>query len=390
MRDFVNSLFHGPFLLTVLFALMIGGLGIIQATIEIVQGERPLVLDLFTQSPTARHLRSFEKSIETNSWFAQKLQPVFRYLQFVILRDAGEKAVAGRDGWFFYKPAVEYLVQPLDFDTKSSHLDDPLPAIVDFRDQLAARGIQLLVMIAPNKASIYPEKLTRRAEGLTKPVNHHTQRLMERLRDADVALVDLFGAYKKYKSSPAVESATTLYLTQDSHWSPRGMRLAAWLTAKRILDAGWVLPGTVAYDVKPIPIQRLGDILNMMRLPWLETLYAPEAIQGEQVIHSGTGEVYKDDPAAPVLVLGDSFLRIYERDEPGAGGFTAHLARELRMPVASIINDGGASTLVRQELSRKHSLLANKRVVVWEFAEREIRFGLEGWKKIPLPGAAGA
>ncbi|MFB3786979.1 MAG: hypothetical protein ACE15F_11500 [bacterium] len=375
--------------MSVLFSLVIGGLGIIQATIEIVQGERPLVLDLFMQSPTARHLRSFEKSIETNSWFAQKLQSVFRYLQFVILRDAGEKAVAGRDGWFFYKPAVDYLVQPLDFKDKSSVLDDPVPAIVDFRNQLAARGIQLLVMIAPNKASIYPEKLTRRAEGLAEPVNHHTQRLMKRLRDADVALVDLFTAYAKDKTRPE-EKAEALYLTQDSHWSPRGMRLAAWLTAKRILDAGWVAAGTAAYENTPVPIQRYGDILNMMRLPWLETLCEPEAIQAEQVIESGTGESYADDSAAPVLVLGDSFLRIYERDEPGAGGFTAHLARELRRPVAAIINDGGASTLVRQELSRKHTLLANKRVVVWEFAEREIRFGLEGWKKIPLPRAGGA
>jgi len=390
MRDFVNSLFHGPFLLTVLFALMIGGVGVIQVAMEIGQGERPAVLDLFTQLPTARHLRSFEKSIESSSWFAQTLQPGFRYLQFAILRDAGDKAVAGRDGWFFYKPAVDYMVQPLDFNDQSSILDDPVPAIVDFRDQMAARGIQLLVVIAPNKASIYPEKLTRRAERTGGPVQAHTQRLMERLRDAGVALVDLFDAYAKDKASPAGDDAKALYLTQDSHWSPRGMRLAAWLTAKRILDAGWAPAGTVEYETKPVPIHRYGDILNMMRLPGLATLYAPEAIPGEQVIRTGTEEAYKDDPAAPVLVMGDSFLRIYERDEPGAGGFTAHLARELRMPVTSIINDGGASTLVRQELSRKHTLLANKRVVVWEFVERDIRFGLEGWKKIPLPGAGGA
>ncbi|HOL92824.1 MAG TPA: hypothetical protein PLH79_00620 [bacterium] len=380
----MNALFQGPFLLTVLFSMMIGSVGIIQAAIEIARGERPAVLDLFTQTPTARHLRSFEKSIETTSWFAQTLQPAFRYLQFVILKDAGEKAVAGREGCFFYKPAVEYLIQPLDFKAHSGNPDDPLPAIVDFKDQLAARGIHLLVMIAPNKASIYPEKLTRRAEGLAEPVNHHTRRLMERLRDADVALVDLFNAYEKDKTRP-VEKAEALYLMQDSHWSPRGMQLAAWLTAKRMLDAGWIQPGTVEYDVKPVPLNRYGDILNMMRLPWLDTLYAPETIQCEQVIHSGTGETCTDDPAAPVLVLGDSFLRIYERDEPGSGGFTAHLARELRRRVAAIINDGGASTLVRQELSRKHTLLADKRVVVWEFAEREIRFGLEGWKKISLP-----
>ena len=53
-------------------------------------------------------------------------------------------------------------------------------------------------------------------------------------------------------------------------------------------------------------------------------------------------------PESEVLILGDSFLRIYEQDEPGAAGFIAHLARELGQPLTSIVNDGGGSTLVRQ------------------------------------------
>ena len=86
-------------------------------------------------------------------------------------------------------------------------------------------------------------------------------------------------------------------------------------------------------------------------------------------------------------MLGDSFLRIYETDEPGAAGFISQLARELKRPVASIVNDGGASTLVRQELNRRPALLSNKRVVIWEFVERDIRLGVEGWQHIPLPPA---
>jgi hypothetical protein len=61
------------------------------------------------------------------------------------------------------------------------------------------------------------------------------------------------------------------------------------------------------------------------------------------------------------------------------------LAYELRRPVAGLINDGGGTTLVRQELYRRPALLRNKRVVVWEFVERDIRFGTEGWQVIPLP-----
>jgi hypothetical protein len=83
--------------------------------------------------------------------------------------------------------------------------------------------------------------------------------------------------------------------------------------------------------------------------------------------------------------MGDSFLRIYEQDEPGSAGLIAHLARELKQPLASIVNDGGASTLVRQDLARRPRLLANKGLVIWEFVERDIRDGTEGWQAVPLP-----
>ena len=92
----------------------------------------------------------------------------------------------------------------------------------------------------------------------------------------------------------------------------------------------------------------------------------------------------RDAPEAEVLILGDSFLRIYQRDEPGAAGFIAHLARGLGQPLSSIVNDGGASTLVRQELAHRPAFLMNKKLVIWEFAERDIRYGAEGWQIVPL------
>jgi hypothetical protein len=63
------------------------------------------------------------------------------------------------------------------------------------------------------------------------------------------------------------------------------------------------------------------------------------------------------------------------------------LARVLRRPVTSLVRNGGGATLVRQELSRRPALLAGKRVVIWEFAERDLRFGMEGWQRVPLPPA---
>jgi len=110
-----------------------------------------------------------------------------------------------------------------------------------------------------------------------------------------------------------------------------------------------------------------------------------EEILCNQVIRRDNGALYQDESDSEILVMGDSCLRVYEQDEPGGAGFVAHLARELRQPVTSIVNDGGASTLVRQELYRRPELLATKRLVIWEFVERDIRFGTEGWQLVPLP-----
>ena len=256
-----------------------------------------------------------------------------------------------------------------------------LAAVLRFRDDLAQRGIKLLVMPAPNKASVYPEMLAARAARVGS-VNAGTNDVLDQLRKAGVEILDLFEVYGRANRGP---DNPEYYLAQDSHWSPDGMRLAAEATARRLLDAGWVEKGTAQYELKPIPVQRYGDVLKMIRVPQVEKLFEPQKMNCTQVVNAETGQPYADDPNSPVLVLGDSFLRIFERDEPGSGGFVAHLAHNLGFGLSSIISDGGASTLVRQQLSRKPALLKGKKVVIWEFVERDIRFGTEGWQIVPLP-----
>jgi hypothetical protein len=163
------------------------------------------------------------------------------------------------------------------------------------------------------------------------------------------------------------------------------MQVAVRAVVPRVLEHGGIARGTVEYATRPAPVERLGDLIQMLRVPRLERALAPEHIDCEQVVGRETGRLYRDVPDARILVLGDSFLRIYEQDEPRAAGFIAHLARELKQPLTSIVNDGGASTLVRQDLTRRPRLLANKRLVIWEFVERDIRDGTEGWQVIPLP-----
>jgi len=363
------------------FLALIGLVAPIQIVLDLRAGERSEIVDLFQRIPTRANLRRLETSLENRCRPAQWIRPWAQFAQFILLHDAGDKALPGRSGWFFYKPAVQYLVEPCspgDNNTQGNIFD----AIISFRDELSKRGIRLLVVIAPNKASVYPEMLAAHAGAAGTPVNPVTRDALTKLDQAGVEVVDLFDIYHQARQSP---DNPAYYLAQDSHWSPEGMRLAAEAVASRLLDAGWVRKGPVEYELKTMIVERRGDVLRMIRAPQIERLYQPERLHCTQVLKARTGEPYADDPNSPVLVLGDSFLRIFERDEPGSGGFVSHLARQLGFGLTSIINDGGASTLVRQQLARKRELLTGKKIVVWEFVERDIRFGTEGWQVIPLP-----
>ena len=340
-------------------------------------------LELFYERPTSAHLRAYEQELEDASWLGKSVRPWVQYAQFAWFQDGGEKTLLGRDGWLFYRPGVRYATDRTTL-AEAAAVDQAQQAIVAFRDALAQRDIQLLVVIAPNKETVYPDMLSAQASELETFCNPQTSRLCERLHAAGVEVVDLSGIFCFHREAIASEKGQDLYLAQDSHWSPAGVEFAARVIAELIEMLEWVTPGHTKYARQSITTERLGDLVRMLQIPQLESTIPAERIECRQVMDADGKPIRLDDPNAEVLVLGDSFLRIYEQDEPGSAGFASQLAHELRRPVAALINDGGGTTLVRQELYRRPELLRNKRVVVWEFVERDIRFGTEGWQVVPL------
>jgi len=357
------------------FLMLVYSVPLVQSGVEAARGRRPQFLDVFWQAPTRTSLRAYEKEMEDGSVMAAAARPWVQYAQFLLFRDAGEKVLVGRDGWLFYKPDVQYLVEPsIPLATASV---DPFQVIVEFRDQLAVRGIHLMVIPAPGKPSLYGNMLTRRLGA--GEVFSQTFGLIARLRSAGVEAVDLFALFGKVKAQ-----REPYYLMRDTHWSGEAAEIAAHAVAARLKELGWALEGDTQYAVRRVSVSRRSDIVRMIQEPRIESRFPAEEVACDQVIDLATGQPYGDDAVSPVLVLGDSFLRMYQTDEPKAAGFIAHLSRALRRPVASVVNDGGASTLVRQELARRPQLLRGKKVVIWEFVERDIRFGMEGWKRVAL------
>ncbi|HEO70645.1 MAG TPA: hypothetical protein ENN80_05230, partial [Candidatus Hydrogenedentes bacterium] len=104
----------------------------------------------------------------------------------------------------------------------------------------------------------------------------------------------------------------------------------------------------------------------------------------QQVLDAG-GNLWAPRNKADILVLGDSFANIYSLGAMGWGegaGLAAQLSAALDRPIdAIVVNDSGAHA-TRQQLARElaggRNRLADKKLVIWEFAMRELAVG--DWK----------
>src|SRR5262245_30860477 len=191
------------------FVALLTGPPIVQAIVEARRGDRPAVLDVFSRPPTPANLRAYEDSLQESSVTARSLRPLVQAAQFFLLRDAGEKAIVGRSGWLFYGPGVGFLTQRPRPD--DSTVEDALAAVKTFRDALDARGIRLIVMPAPNKESVYPDWLSKRASVPTgQPIDAETRVFLAGCRAAGIEVVDLFAIEAESRR----QADTPLYLEQ--------------------------------------------------------------------------------------------------------------------------------------------------------------------------------
>ncbi|CAN5205345.1 hypothetical protein BH20VER2_BH20VER2_16610 [soil metagenome] len=91
-----------------------------------------------------------------------------------------------------------------------------------------------------------------------------------------------------------------------------------------------------------------------------------------------------------MLVLGDSFANIYSQEALGWGesaGFVEHLSAALGgRPLDAILRNSDAAFATREmlanEFARGRDRLAGKKLVLWQFAARELAFG--NWKLLEL------
>ena len=112
-------------------------------------------------------------------------------------------------------------------------------------------------------------------------------------------------------------------------------------------------------------------------------------------IRTADGEPWQADRNADILLLGDSFTNVYSLETMGWGtlaGLAEQLSFALQRPIDRLSqNDNGAFApreLLAAELHRGRDRLAGKRLVIYQFANRELSLG--DWKLVELTLSAPA
>lgn len=346
-----------------------------------------------------RDVQTYEKNQEDESFLAVAAIPPTQALTAGLLGLGNEQVYVGRDGWLFYQPEVGYLTGEgflnkafLRARSRSGHAGeevqpDPLKGILHFRDQLAARGVRLVLMPMPVKPMIEPEHLSARyaPQSGVALQNPSYPAFLKALDEAGVDYLDISAALAAEKR----RTGRAQYLKTDTHWTPEAMELGARKLVEKLGSLGITAGPNRDWKRGAAEVTATGDIAAMLKLPATSRLYPAETVTIHPVANDAGGS-WSPSHHAGVLVLGDSFTNIYSLEAMGWGksaGFVEQLAVQLGGPVDAILRNDAAAHATREllarELAQGRDRLAGKKIVVWEFAMRELSVG--DWKLIQLP-----
>ncbi len=340
-------------------------------------------------------LDRYENTLKDRSALSNALIPPMQRIVVGGFRAGTETVYCGVQQWLFYRPAVDSLTSKgflapevlaararLGNETTAPPQPHPSKAILEFHDFLSSCGIQLVVLPIPSKATVYPEYFSSHYTGTYPVQNASFAPWLTTLQDAGVCVHD---------PAPALTAAKTtakepLYLKRDTHWSPSGVDVVIADLVQRLREDGFVFTANPRdYRRESQQVTHKGDIAAMLKYGGCSGYVQSETVCVNRVVDQQTGQPWRPEASAEILVLGDSFTNIFSLEGMGwgsAGGFAAQLAAALQQPVDAIVRNDNGAHATRAELMRALSgnqeRLKNKRLVVWEFAARELCLG--DWK----------
>lgn len=341
----------------------------------------------------------FEERLEEESFLRRWLLPGVQWRLAATVGLGNEQVYVGRDGWLFFRSDLDHVTGPGFLDPEvmerrrrggavwtQSPEPDPLIALEDLHRQLAERGIRLIVVPTPVKPTVEPERFTRRAESVDVPLqNPSFDALVARLEEAGIDVFDPAPLLLARR----LETSADSYLQMDTHWTPPAVDETARALATMIES---IVPlssrDSGLYRRREVAVQGSGDIAGMLTLPPGQDWIHPQTISAQMVSDRG-GKRWRSSRGSEILLLGDSFSNVFSDPTLGWGagaGLGEQLSYHLQRPLDKVAVNAGGALQGRQQLQRELSAgvdrLASKKVVVYQFATRELSQG--DWRMVEL------
>jgi hypothetical protein len=145
------------------------------------------------------------------------------------------RVVLGRESWLFYDdPTDGVSLRDFRGDARLSDADlqKARNKVIQLRQDLEERGIKFLIVVAPNKHTIYPEYLPHDSRYQRRAITRLDQ-MAAALKGTGADFIDLRGALWAKKNSGRL-----LYSRTDTHWNPFGAFVAYEEIMNRVLSEG--------------------------------------------------------------------------------------------------------------------------------------------------------
>ena len=298
--------------------------------------------------------RAYQKAFEEGLAVRGPALAAWGLARYRLFAEGSRGVLVGRDGWLFTAE---------EFQTRAAAaLRIDLEAVRKTRDELAARGVRLVIALVPAKARVYPEQLDRYP--LPRELSGRYRELLARLADLGIPAPDLLGSLLEGKKNGQV------FLRTDTHWTPYGAEVAAAALAKAVAgllaEAG--SPRARFLTAEGPRQEYRGDLFNFIPLgPW-EKRFGPRP---DSVLQSVTSA--EDPPATglfdriaiPVVLVGSSYSAGALWNLEGA------LKTALEADVLNVSKQGQGSLAPMRTLLQGSALEdVQADVLVWEIPER--------------------
>lgn len=200
-----------------------------------------------------------------------------------------EMVMLGRDGWLFLDgPHLEMNYFRAEKQFSEDELAQWRRALLQRHIWLERQGIRFLYVIAPNKSTIYPEKVPARIHRAATRLDQLLDYLQRRPQPEGFSFVDL------RKTLRAAKSQYPVYYKTDSHWNSFGTLLAS-NKIMHILSRSYPLhpPELEDFTVSLEPgANSGGDLATMLSLS--DVLYDPQIVK---VVPRSPSRVIVAEPA---------------------------------------------------------------------------------------------